>query len=76
MESLLKQSRKYKLAQLAILLITVVALLGVKYAAISTVLPSFVGGILGVLGLYFTGNVTQKVFVKPIEPTPPEGEKE
>lgn len=75
MDDLLKRSRKYKLAQLAILLITCVALLGVKYAAVSAVLPTFVGGILGVLGLYFSGNVAQKVFVKPPTPEPEEEEK-
>jgi len=58
-----KMSRKFILTIMALALLTGVALLSVKYAAIVAILPTFVGGILGVLSLYFTGNVMNKYVV-------------
>lgn len=56
-------SRKFILTILGLLLVSGVAVAGIWSAAIPTVLPTFVGGILGVLSLYFTGNIANKFVV-------------
>ena len=53
-------SRKFLLTILGLLLITVVTMTTVKFPAVAAVLPTFIGGILGVLSLYFAGNVVAK----------------
>ena len=54
------KSRKFILTILGLLLITLVALVGIKYQAIEGVYPTFMGGVMGILGLYFSGNVVNK----------------
>lgn len=54
------KSRKFLLTLLALSLVTIVTLLTIKYATLVAILPTFIGGILGVLSLYFTGNIITK----------------
>jgi hypothetical protein len=56
-------SRKFILTVSTILLITAVSILAVWFPAIPAVLPTFIGGILGVLSLYMTGNIMNKYVV-------------
>ena len=56
-------SRKFLLTILGLLLITVVTMATIKFPAVAAVLPTFIGGILGVLSLYFAGNVVAKNIV-------------
>lgn len=53
-------SRKFLLTLLGLSIVTIVTVLAVKSPAVAAVLPTFVGGILGVLSLYFTGNIMTK----------------
>jgi hypothetical protein len=53
-------SRKFVMAIFAIILLTSIALAGIIYPAVVAILPTFVGGLLGILSLYFTGNVVNK----------------
>lgn len=53
-------SRKFMLTIFAIILLTIIALAGIIYPAVVAILPTFVGGLLGILSLYFTGNVVNK----------------
>lgn len=59
------RSRKFFLTVFCILLLTVVCILGIWFPMLPAILPTFVGGILGILSLYFTGNVLQKHINKP-----------
>lgn len=53
-------SRKFIMAIFAIVILTSLALAGMIYPAVAAILPTFVGGLLGILSLYFTGNVVNK----------------
>lgn len=65
-------SRKFLMALLAMLLVTIVSLFGGKWAGIAGILPIFIGGILGILSIYLTGNVANKyVISKYMECDPP-----
>lgn len=57
------QSRKYKLTLYGLGLITGFSLLTLNYPALVGLFPTFIGGIIGTLGLYFTGNVSQKILL-------------
>ena len=57
------KSRKFNLTVLGLILVTAVALSALKWPAIVAVFPTFVGGILGILSLYFTGNVINRYVV-------------
>lgn len=50
-------SRKFLLTIISIMLITLMSYLGIESPTVQGILPIFNGGILGVLGLYFAGNV-------------------
>ena len=50
-------SRKFVLALVCLIAITVVSLLCIYSAAIPPILPSFIGGVIGVLTVYLGGNV-------------------
>lgn len=52
------KSRKFLLALLALVLVTGVSIGGIWSTALAGVMPSFISGILGVLALYFAGNVS------------------
>lgn len=56
-------SRKFIMAIFSIILLTTLALTGIIYPAVAAILPTFVGGLLGILSLYFTGNVVNKYVV-------------
>jgi hypothetical protein len=53
-------SRKFLLTIIGLLLVTLVAVLSVGFPGIIAVMPTFTGGILAILSLYFTGNVMNK----------------
>lgn len=57
------RSRKFVLTLIGLLIITGVSVVGIWYPTVTAVLPTFVGGILGVLSLYFTGNVMNKFVI-------------
>jgi hypothetical protein len=54
-------SRKFLLTIFSIILLTIVSLAGIIYPAVAAILPTFIGGLLGILSLYFTGNLVNKV---------------
>lgn len=54
------KSRKFVLTLLGLILLTGVSLCALKFPPVVAVLPTFTGGIIGVLSLYFTGNVMAK----------------
>ena len=54
-------SRKFTLAIIAMMLLTGTSIASVWSPTLSSMMPTFIGGLLGILGLYFTGNVGQKV---------------
>lgn len=56
-------SRKFFLTVGCIALLTFLCLLSVFYPALSAILPVFIGGLLGILSLYFTGNIANKYVV-------------
>jgi len=56
-------SRKFILTLLGLFLVTALAAMGAFFPAVPAILPTFVGGVLGVLSLYFTGNVVNKYVV-------------
>lgn len=56
-------SRKFVLTLVGLALMVVIAMASVFSPAIPAVMPTFTGGILGVLSLYFAGNVTNKLVV-------------
>ena len=53
-------SRKFILTIVALMLVTGISTASIWYPGIQAVLPSFIGGILGILSLYFGGNVASK----------------
>lgn len=53
-------SRKFAIALVSICLMTGVTVGGFWFASVVGLLPTLVGGILGALGLYLTGNVVDK----------------
>lgn len=53
-------SRKFAIALISICLMTGVTVGGFWFAPVVGLLPTLVGGILGALGLYLTGNVVDK----------------
>jgi len=53
-------SRKFLLTVFSIILLTIVSLAGIIYPAVAAILPTFIGGLLGILSLYFTGNLMNK----------------
>jgi len=53
------KSRKFLLALLALLIITGVSLGGIWSVTLAGVMPSFISGILGVLSLYYAGNIAK-----------------
>ena len=69
------RSRKFIMTLISLVLLTGMTVLTLKYPLIEKVFPTFMSGILGVLGLYLTGNEAQKALVK--EPVkPPEEDEE
>jgi hypothetical protein len=54
------KSRKFILSLIGLGLLTGVTLSGVWSSNVATMLPTFTGGLLGVISLYFTGNVMNK----------------
>jgi hypothetical protein len=56
-------SRKFLLTVGSLFLVTGMALLGGRYTGIAAILPTFIGGILGILSLYLTGSIASKYFV-------------
>jgi len=63
-------SRKFVLTCISLATVTVVSVLGAWLTGIQAVLPTLIGGILGVLSLYFTGNIVNKYVVgKTMMPT-------
>jgi hypothetical protein len=50
-------SRKFVLALVCLTVITIVSLLTIYSTAIAPILPSFIGGIIGVLTVYLGGNI-------------------
>ena len=71
------RSRKFFLTLLSFIIIIIMTLLCLKYEPLIGVLPTFIGGILGVLSVYFTGNVAAKFVLKKTEIVgdQPEGEE-
>lgn len=63
MTELKNNSRKYKLALVALLLITGGWLAGAFWPGLSRMFSELIAGIMGVLLLYFTGNVSNKFVV-------------
>ena len=59
----LYKSRKFILTLMGLILITLLTILSGWLPVIPTVLPTFVGGMLGILSLYFAGNVGNKYIV-------------
>lgn len=57
------RSRKFVLALIALVVITGVSVAAIWFAAVAGILPTFVGGILGVLSVYYGGNVANKFVV-------------
>ena len=56
-------SRKFLLTLIGLVLVTIFSLMSIWYMPIAGLLPTFIAGILGVLGLYFGGNVANKFVV-------------
>lgn len=56
-------SRKFLLTIGSLVLTSVVCILAGFFSGLATILPTFVGGVLGILSLYFTGNVLNKFVV-------------
>jgi len=54
------RSRKFFLTILSVLILVLFSLMSIWFTAIAAILPSFIGGLLGILSLYFTGNVANK----------------
>lgn len=54
-------SRKFVLTIIGLVLVTILAIGGLWYPMVAGIFPTFIGGILGVLSLYFTGNVMSKM---------------
>lgn len=67
------RSRKFLLTISTLILITAMAVFGMYVPSIQGVFPTYIGGILGILSLYFTGNVMTKWVVN--KTTPPENEE-
>ena len=53
-------SRKFFLTLLSLIILIIITLLCVKYEPLVGLLPTFIGGLLGILSIYFTGNVATK----------------
>ena len=68
------KSRKFSLTLFSMCLITVVLYLATGSKVVEALYTPFIGGILGALGLYLTGNVTQKHLVAKQEKTEEEPE--
>ena len=54
------KSRKFYLTLLCLCLITGFTVAGLWFTVVEALLPGYIAGILGVLSLYFTGNVWAK----------------
>lgn len=54
------RSRKFFLTILSVLILVLFSLMSIWFTAVAAILPSFIGGLLGILSLYFTGNVANK----------------
>lgn len=52
-------SRKFIIAICSLALLTILGAFAAKHEGIEGIYPSFVGGILGIISLYYTGNVLQ-----------------
>lgn len=57
------RSRKFMLANFCLLLISAITVFSVWFVSLHAILPSFIGGILGVLSLYYGGNVGSKFVI-------------
>jgi hypothetical protein len=55
-----KNGRKYSLALLGIFVLTFMSVLALYSGVVASILPTFIGGLLGLLGLYFSGNIANK----------------
>jgi hypothetical protein len=54
------KSRKFLLTILSLAILIGMTILCAKVAAMAALYPTFVGGLLGILGLYFGGNVAHR----------------
>lgn len=61
------KSRKFILAIVALVVITGVSVAAIWFSAVAGILPTFVGGILGVLSVYYGGNVGSKLVVGKVQ---------
>ena len=55
--------RKFILTLTGLITLVIVTFASLIYPAMAAVFPTFVGGLLGLLSLYFTGNVINKYIV-------------
>lgn len=53
-------SRKFLLTLVGLALVTVIGVVGLDSINVTAIFPTFIGGVLGILSLYFTGNVVAK----------------
>jgi membrane protein DedA with SNARE-associated domain len=72
------KGRKFLLTVLSIFLITGMSVGTAFLETLQVVFPAFIGGILGILSLYFTGNIANKYVVNkiPCQQSKPKEEKE
>jgi len=56
-------SRKFLLALFSIVVMTGLTLLSVKYVMLAGVLATFIGGLIGILSVYYGGNVASSFVV-------------
>ncbi len=57
------RSRKFLLTIGALVLITIFGLIGIRYSSIEGIYPTFIGGVIGIVSIYLTGNVASKYVV-------------
>ena len=63
------KSRKFILTVISLCLVTLLTFASAWFPVLPTVMPTFTGGILGILSLYFVGNVSNKYVVnKTLQP--------
>ena len=58
-----KSSRKFLLTVVTMIILCLMVVLGLFHPTVIPLFPTFVGGLLGVLGLYFSGNVANKAII-------------
>lgn len=63
------KSRKFILSVVCLLLLTVLTVGSIFYPVLVGILPTFVSGVVGILSLYFTGNIANKYVMNKTLPT-------